>query len=144
MLGNYGEFLGSVAVLATLIYLAAQIRQNSELAKAHLETDVMQAFTGVHQFPSQHPEVIAKLRASVELNDVETVLWENLQLNLLYACAIGFQASKFADPERTQRFVLSATMALRFTGVLLEEHELNLRAAGYDDFIDNVKFELAK
>ena len=27
--GNYGEFLGAIAVVATLGYLAAQIRQNT-------------------------------------------------------------------------------------------------------------------
>ena len=31
VLGNLGEFIGSVAVLATLIYLAVQVRQSKEL-----------------------------------------------------------------------------------------------------------------
>ena len=31
LLGNYGEFIGSVAVLGTLIYLAIQIRHSKEL-----------------------------------------------------------------------------------------------------------------
>jgi hypothetical protein len=30
LLGNYGEFVGAVAVLVTLAYLAAQIRQNTK------------------------------------------------------------------------------------------------------------------
>ena len=34
LLGNYGEFFGSVAVVATLIYLAIQVRQNT--ATIHL------------------------------------------------------------------------------------------------------------
>jgi hypothetical protein len=29
MLGNYGEFVGSIAVLATLVYLSLQVRQNN-------------------------------------------------------------------------------------------------------------------
>ena len=29
LLGNYGEFVGAVAVVGTLVYLAAQIRQNT-------------------------------------------------------------------------------------------------------------------
>ena len=38
LLGNYGEFVGSIAVLATLIYLAFQIRQNTaQLASASLQ-----------------------------------------------------------------------------------------------------------
>ena len=31
LLGNYGEFVGSIAVLGTLIYLAVQIRHSKEL-----------------------------------------------------------------------------------------------------------------
>jgi hypothetical protein len=34
LLGNYGEFLGSIGVIATLIYLAIQIRQNTSVAQA--------------------------------------------------------------------------------------------------------------
>jgi hypothetical protein len=38
LLGNYGEFVGSIAVLATRIYLPFQIRQNTaQLASASLQ-----------------------------------------------------------------------------------------------------------
>ena len=30
LLGNYGEFFGAIGVVATLVYLAAQIRQNTK------------------------------------------------------------------------------------------------------------------
>ena len=45
LLGNYGEFFGSIAVLATLIYLAAQVRQSKEL----LERSEKVALSQVHQ-----------------------------------------------------------------------------------------------
>ena len=35
-LGSLGEFLGSIAVLATLIYLAIQIRQNTKATRAQI------------------------------------------------------------------------------------------------------------
>jgi hypothetical protein len=35
LLGNLGEFIGSIVIVATLIYLAMQIRQNSELIKVN-------------------------------------------------------------------------------------------------------------
>ena len=34
LLGNFGEFVGAIAVVATLAYLAVQIRQNTKSAKA--------------------------------------------------------------------------------------------------------------
>ncbi|MCZ6888455.1 MAG: hypothetical protein O7H39_08165 [Gammaproteobacteria bacterium] len=33
MLGNYGEFVGSIGVVATLVYLAIQIRQNTATSR---------------------------------------------------------------------------------------------------------------
>jgi hypothetical protein len=33
MLGNYGEFVGAIAVVVTLGYLAVQLRRNSEVSK---------------------------------------------------------------------------------------------------------------
>ena len=30
LLGNFGEFVGAIAVVATLIYLSVQIRQNTK------------------------------------------------------------------------------------------------------------------
>ena len=36
-LGSLGEFFGSIAVLATLVYLALQTRQNTEAIGAQLD-----------------------------------------------------------------------------------------------------------
>ena len=44
LLGNYGEFVGSIAVLATLIYLAFQIRQNNNLASGSAQRELMTGF----------------------------------------------------------------------------------------------------
>lgn len=61
-LGNLGEFIGGVAVLATLIYLAVQVRQNNTIAKASSHHQ------GEHQFNHWTLE-IAK---SSELADILT------------------------------------------------------------------------
>ena len=45
LLGNYGEFMGSIAVLATLIYLAVQVRHSKEL----LETNQAISLSQVQQ-----------------------------------------------------------------------------------------------
>jgi len=42
LLGNFGEFLGSVLVLITLIYLTAQIRQNTAAMKNQAEQESSQ------------------------------------------------------------------------------------------------------
>jgi hypothetical protein len=48
LLGNYGEFLGAIAVVATLAYLAMQIRQNT--AQMRLDSMAKAVETQVHQF----------------------------------------------------------------------------------------------
>ena len=35
LLGNYGEFVGAIAVVATLFYLALQVRHSSEATEAN-------------------------------------------------------------------------------------------------------------
>jgi len=36
LLGNFGEFVGAIAVVITLIYLTAQIRQNTNALEPHI------------------------------------------------------------------------------------------------------------
>ena len=44
LLGNYGEFIGAVAVVITLIYLAAQIRQNTRAVRLSTAHSIAEAF----------------------------------------------------------------------------------------------------
>jgi hypothetical protein len=37
LLGNYGEFVGAIAVVATLFYLALQVRHSKEATEAHTQ-----------------------------------------------------------------------------------------------------------
>jgi hypothetical protein len=44
VLGNFGEFLGSIAVLATLIYLAVQVRQSKDLLEKNEKIALSQVY----------------------------------------------------------------------------------------------------
>ena len=48
LLGNFGEFFGAVAVVATLAYLAVQIRQNNVLAKAETVNDIYRGWEAIY------------------------------------------------------------------------------------------------
>ena len=62
ILGGFGEFFGAIAVVATLVYLSVQVRQNSKLIKhqTHLSSSepddevydargrIASAFRGLH------------------------------------------------------------------------------------------------
>ncbi len=56
-LANLGEFIGGVAVLVTLIYLAAQVKQGNRLVRAQ-----------VHQ---ETPRISSELAAQMSRDDVE-------------------------------------------------------------------------
>ncbi len=74
LLGNYGEFIGSIAVLATLIYLALQIRQtgrsNTFAAIQAYRTERMAWFQGNRDSP-HIPRIIAKVEAGQPLDAEE-------------------------------------------------------------------------
>jgi hypothetical protein len=44
ILGNYGEFIGAIAVVATLIYLAIQVRHSKEATEANTKSLNLQAY----------------------------------------------------------------------------------------------------
>jgi hypothetical protein len=48
-LGNIGDFIGGIAVVVTLVYLAAQIRQNTSQVKQSVELARAQAIRGANR-----------------------------------------------------------------------------------------------
>ncbi len=72
-LGNIGEFLGAIGVIATLAYLAVQIRQNTRMMRASIRQSrsdsMQQAFT--HSANGNIAEIMVKDRNHEQLTDVE-------------------------------------------------------------------------
>ena len=56
-LAAWGEFLGGIAVVVSLIYLASQIRQNSRLLKASTASVTLEAANGMSNLIVQDPEL---------------------------------------------------------------------------------------
>lgn len=71
LLGNLGEFVGAIAVVATLGYLAVQIRQSNLASQATAIQSFINSFSTVHAEPSRDVEFIQLLRKG--FND-----WEGL------------------------------------------------------------------
>ena len=72
-LGNIGEFVGGLAVVVTLVYLAIQIRRNTATTRVqtvqHLLTSDTAAADSVIAGPM--PEILAKLEAGGKLSPSE-------------------------------------------------------------------------
>lgn len=57
LLGNYGEFVGAIAVVATLAYLAIQIRQNSASVKSAAAQSVLSNVNANLQTVAETPQM---------------------------------------------------------------------------------------
>ncbi len=91
LLGSLGEFVGAFAVLATLLYLAIQVRDASRAAKiAAVQANRAQriaGFIGIRDSPYL-PPIMVKILAGGELNmeeKIRLVSHDCAMLALLYA-----------------------------------------------------------
>ena len=79
LLGNYGEFVGSVAIVATLIYLAVQISLANKLAKAQqhdVHRDRVRDFSLTLAQDTETARIWRVGRAGDELDEDETTRFE--------------------------------------------------------------------
>jgi hypothetical protein len=56
-LAAWGEFLGGIAVVVSLVYLASQIRQNSKLLEAAAEDSRIQTYNATSAMMAGDPEI---------------------------------------------------------------------------------------
>jgi hypothetical protein len=72
LLGNYGEFVGAIAVVATLLFLTLQIRQNTRSASITRASLAQQQLTSLHDRIMSNKELadlVARCRSS-DLGDL--------------------------------------------------------------------------
>ena len=61
LLGNYGEFVGAIAVVLTLIYLAIQVRQNTRWMKAAVRHQLSSLTQELLLGYAEHSALLAKV-----------------------------------------------------------------------------------
>jgi hypothetical protein len=66
ILAAWGEFLGGIAVVVSLVYLASQIRQNSRLLRSSTSAVTMDATNAVSRLIAEHPETARIYWAGLE------------------------------------------------------------------------------
>jgi len=84
LLGNYGEFLGSIAVFATLIYAAVQIRQRNKIALAEAARDLHNHWQqGLERLVSEESTTDAFLRGLADFESLTAVEKTRLSYKLI-------------------------------------------------------------
>ena len=62
-LADLGEFIGGVAVLVTLVYLAAQIRQNTKVVATNTQSGIFESWAALASDVVRDPAVAALIAA---------------------------------------------------------------------------------
>ena len=71
LLGNFGEFIGSIAVVATLIYLTGQLKQNTRALQSSAYQTYNERTDSYWDFEAQHAAELAGIYESA--NDFEAL-----------------------------------------------------------------------
>lgn len=79
-LGNIGEFIGAIGVIASLIYVGFEVRRNTKALRAQAHETVVSGYMASIQVFADHAETIAKaFRSSYEefrtFSDAEKVIF---------------------------------------------------------------------
>ena len=100
-LGAVGEIVGAVAVVATLVYLSIQIRQNTKSERASALDASISAFSAVRESTYVNPELSALYlkgsKSPSTLNEEEAFRYRLFMHNIILSFWHMFTQSRYAD-----------------------------------------------
>ena len=134
-MGAVAELAGALAVIATLVYLSLQIRQNSEIAKADLYQKAQTVFSSWRNMVAANPHVMSKMAEPGSLSAEEMVIARSIAGELAFAFAMLYENYKIISPEKLDNsvkgFLSFFTAYPAFYAGTKEQLLLN----GFDEFI---------
>ena len=77
ILGNLGEFVGALAVVATLIYLAIQVRHSAKLLEINNETSKENARFARAAAIDRHSDVVSRWRGRLIASEAVARIWQS-------------------------------------------------------------------
>ena len=105
-LGNIGDFVGGLAVIATLVYLALQVRQNSQLLRNAAQESATAASHLTHGLAAQSPENAAVFHKGLidldSLSPEEQTHFFLLIMNVFMQMDYAYQSHKTGVLSATQ------------------------------------------
>ena len=96
-LGNLGDFVGGVAVIVTLVYLAGQVRQNTRTSKATASALTSEGFTAWWGAIAQSDEVASVFLRGLADEDLSPT--EQLRFTALLTTLFGYLQNSFYQHE---------------------------------------------
>ncbi len=97
-LANLGEFVGGVAVLITLVYLAVQLRQSNEMAKANAIHRAVNTWSAERRMriDDSMSGVLAKAHSDESLSRKEEIQLRGYLSELTYSSWAAYTNKRFA------------------------------------------------
>jgi hypothetical protein len=101
-LGNLGDFVGGLAVIATLLYLAVQIRQNTRILRTSAEqtADPIAAIANIAQSPENAEVYHRGLVDPLDLSEAERTHFYLLMASSFYVLHQGYRAYQLGTQTR--------------------------------------------
>ena len=162
ILGNLGEFVGALAVVATLIYLAIQVRHSAKLLEINNEASKENARFARAAAIDRHSDVVSRWRGrwiaseavarlwqsaieGEQLKGVDRVRWENLMIDWINTYRSNFYRAKAVGDEGLARQAVMTVVPLINQSPVLREfwfegRPMNVVAA--KDFVVAVEHEI--
>ena len=142
-LGSLGELIGATATVATLIYLALQIRANTRATKGQALNDIIDRVIRWEARLVSTPELMHSwtegTKSYHDLNLDAKLRFSSLSIEILAACEITLEAAKFGGvkPESVVAVRGIIHQLLRNRGVQ-ECWAVNASKTMADDFVEEV------
>ena len=141
-IGAIGELLGATVTIATLAYLAVQIKQNSALSVLHLAHFNQEAYSRYRQMCIEHPEIISKTYKGEPLSEVESVIAQNIVTEAVFAAAAQHRSAVATDPDRAANSIKVGISMFRRHHWAPEPLISVLKNAGFEEFAELVSEQI--
>ena len=121
-LGNIGEFFGAIGVIATLIYLAMQIRQNTASIRAATYHAIVESYADFNSLIAQDSDVArifqTGLTRAAELSETDALRFDHLLLSAVRRWENAFYQSGISmlDPSQARGLLLGTKILLGTPG----------------------------
>ena len=104
LLGNYGEFVGAIAVVVTLIYLAMQVRANSEMLNRTAQASRIESARSVNEGFDRWRSMIIDSESEdlwyrgindlSDLDRLELIRFAMIASTFMWSCAFTYQQQR--------------------------------------------------
>lgn len=163
LLGSLGEFVGAIAVVVTLVYLAIQVRHGSVLLEANNEAMDESARLARAAAMDRYSDAVSRWRGRIieseelarlwsaavrgdEMDDVSQLRFENMVIDWKNTYRANFRrANTVGDSGLARQAVVSVAIPLSDSAVLRDawDRGRSFNELGAPDFIVAVEEELA-